>query len=510
MYLIKNVITPISKDIDLKKVLSEKLKLNSIENIQILRRSLDARKKNNLKYNYTLLAEIREKYFSHQDVMEYKKPFPYISSHIKLQNTNPFIIGAGPAGLFAAISLVEKGFKPYIFEQGEKIEERIKKINKFRNQGILDEESNVQFGEGGAGTFSDGKLTSRTRDFYTEKIFEYLVKFGADKKIKYEALPHLGTNGLKKIIINIRKYLEANGCRLFWDHKLENVQIENGKLKEVTINKQKYCPEILILAIGNSARDTFEMLSKKTTLENKPFSVGFRIEHTQDFINSAFYGEKTNFKITGPATYKLTAKYKNKGIYSFCMCPGGFVVAAASEKKHQVLNGMSFQPRDNKFANSGIVVTVNESDFGSKLLAGVKFQREIEQKCFDQKNPYFAPSQKSDDFLINKTSKKGIPNSYKPGTFSSELNDLFPEIITESIKSALINFDQKINGFIENGLLLAPETRTSSPIRIVRNRATYETVGIQNIYPIGEGSGYSGGIISSAADGYKLACFFEI
>ena len=494
---------------NLKKVLSHKLKTNSFENLQILRRSLDARKKNNLKFNYTVLADLPSKFLSHPDVLEHQKPESYIRIQTRLINKNPFIIGAGPAGLFAAISLVEKGFKPYIFDRGEKIENRTKNVNKFWNSGILDEESNVQFGEGGAGTFSDGKLTSRTRDFYTEKIFEYLVKFGADEKIKYEALPHLGTDGLKKIIFNIRKFLEANGCKFFWDHKLENIQIENGKLREITINKNKYCPEILILALGNSAHDTFKMLSKKTTLENKPFSVGFRIEHTQNFINSAFYGEKTDFSITGPATYKLTTKYKNRGIYSFCMCPGGFIVAAASEKNHQVLNGMSFQKRDNKYANSGIVVTVNESDFGTELLAGMQFQRKIEQKCFESKNPYFAPSQKAEDFLKNKISKNNEPNSYKPGTFSSELNDIFPKIITESLKSGLKNFDKRINGFIKNGLLLAPETRTSSPIRILRNIATFEALNVQNLYPIGEGSGYSGGIISSAADGYKLGCIFD-
>jgi len=509
LYLIKNVVTPISKSIDLKRVLTKKIKTNSIENIQILRRSIDARKKNNLKFNYTIIADLPAKYLSNPDVLIYKKPTPFISSQIKLINKYPFVIGAGPAGLFAAISLVEKGFKPYIFDRGERIDKRTKKVDKFWNTGILDENSNVQFGEGGAGTFSDGKLTSRTRDFYTEKIFEYLIKFGADKKIQYEALPHLGSDGLKKIIINIRKYLEENGCRFFWDHKLKNVQIENSKLKEITINKQKYRPEILILALGNSARDTFGMLSKNITLENKSFAVGFRIEHSQDFINSAFYGEKTDFSITGPATYKLTAKYKNRGIYSFCMCPGGFVVAAASEKGHQVLNGMSFQQRDNRFANAGIVVTVNETDFGTNLLAGVDFQRKIEHKCFNQKYSYFAPSQKAEDFLNNKISKKGIPNSYKPGIFSSELNDLFPKIITESLKSGLVNFDKKRNGFIKNGLLLAPETRTSSPIRIVRDKQAFNVLEVKNIYPIGEGSGYSGGIISSAADGYKLGCIFD-
>ena len=510
MKLIKNIVIPISEEIDLRKAVSEKLKFVGALEYKILRRSLDARKKNNLKYNYTLLADLPGKYLSHPDVLEHRKPEAFIQPTSKLNNKHPFIIGAGPAGLFAALSLVEKGYKPYIFERGEKVAERTNKVEHFWKSGILDENSNVQFGEGGAGTFSDGKLTSRNRDFYTAKVFDNLVNFGADKKIKIESLPHLGTDGLKKIVMNIRMYLESCGCKFYFNHKLENIEISFRKVTFVTINGQNYTPEILILALGNSARDTFEMLSKKVIMENKPFAVGFRIEHPQDFINKAFYGKQTDISITGPASYRLTAKYESKSIYSFCMCPGGFTVAAASEAEHQVLNGMSYLNRANKFANSGIVVTVNESDFGKELLAGMQFQRKTESECFSKKHPYSAPTQTADNFLKNINTVGKISTSYLPGTVRQDLSSIYNSKLTNSIKSALVQFDKRTPGFIKEGVLMAPETRTSSPVKFPRDRITMLAQETQNLFIIGEGSGFAGGIISSATDGYKLGCtFFE-
>ena len=510
MLLVKNVIVPISREINLRKILAKKLKSESIGKIKILRRSIDARHKNNLKFNFTLLAELSPKFKRNPDVLEYKVPKPYIETQKILNNVNPFIIGAGPAGLFAALALVENGFQPYIFERGDKIENRMKDVQKFWNSGILNEESNVQFGEGGAGAFSDGKLTSRTRDFYTGRIYKYLIKFGAPKEIEFEALPHLGTDELRKIIKNIRIYLESKGCRFFWRHKLTDIFVVDERIFKVKINCEIYRPEILILAVGNAARDTFKMLSSKTELSNKPFAVGVRIEHLQDFVNSAFYGEKTDFSITGPATYRLTAKHKNRGVYSFCMCPGGYVIAASSEKNLQVLNGMSFRKRDNKFANSALVVTVNEKDFGNKPLAGVKYQRQIEKIFFNEKKPYFASIQSAKDFLQHKISSEYLETSYLPGTVRTDLNNLLPAPIADSLKFALKMFDRKISGFTGNGILLAPETRTSSPIRINRNKFDFSAVKIKNLFPIGEGAGYAGGIISSATDGFKVGKLFKL
>jgi len=510
VYLIRNILVPIAKKIDLLKAISNKLKISAkyISNIKTIRRSIDARKKNFLKYNFTLSAYIDFNIKLDDEVQEYSESKAYINNSIKLSNSHPFIIGAGPAGLFAALSLVEKGFKPYIFDRGETIDLRTKKVEKFWQDGILDENSNVQFGEGGAGTFSDGKLTSRTRDYYTNQIVNYLIQFGADESIRYDALPHLGTDGLRDIIVNLRKYLIKNGCKFFWNNILENIIIDNNKVIEVTINKEKYSPEILILAIGNSARDTFTILKNKIEMENKSFAVGFRIEHTQDYINSAFYGNKTDFSVTGPAAYRLTAKYKSKGIYSFCMCPGGFIVAGSSERNSLVLNGMSYKDRNNKFANSAIVATVNNNDFGDGILAGMRFQQQIEEKCFNHSKPYLAPSQNANDFIKNSIYPYRKLSSFKPGIYSNDLNQIFSPSITEAIKFGLTKFNKRIPGFIDNGLLLAPETRTSSPIRMLRKRENFQANGISNLFPIGEGSGYAGGIMSSAADGYKCGNLF--
>jgi len=505
VYLIRNILVPIAKDINLEKAISNKLKISTkhINNIKLIRRSIDARKKNFLKYNFTIVADIDINVKLDTEVQEYFAPQPYIKNSIKLSDPHPFIIGAGPAGLFAALSLVEKGFKPYIFDRGETILHRAKKVKDFWKNGNLDENSNVQFGEGGAGTFSDGKLTSRTNDFYTTKIIDYLIKFGADTTIKYDALPHLGTDGLRNIVANLSNFLIEKGCKFFWNNKLENIKIENNNITEVLISNEKFSPEILILAIGNSARDTFTMLKDKIAMENKSFAVGFRIEHSQDFINNAFYGEKTDFLLTGPANYRLMAKYKDKGIYSFCMCPGGFIVGGASEQNSLVLNGMSYKDRNNHFANSAIVATVNKIDFGDDILAGMKFQQQIEKNCFNHSKPYFAPSQNALDFINKSTSNKLTQTSFLPGIFHKDLSNIFSNSVTDALKFGLMKFEKRIPGFLENGLLLAPETRTSSPVRLIRERDTFQANGISNLFPIGEGSGYAGGIISSATDGYK-------
>jgi len=506
LYLIRNILIPISKKIDLEKAISRKIGIAEIGKIRILRRSIDARKKNHLKYNFTLVISPKIELKPNYEILNYEKPKPYLKKVKKIVNPHPFIIGAGPAGLFAALSLVEKGSQPYIFERGDSLEKRSKKVAEFWQKGILDEESNVQFGEGGAGTFSDGKLTSRTRDFYTNKVVDYLIKFGADEKIKYDALPHLGTDGIRKIVKNIRKYLTEKGCKFFWNHKLEDIEITKNKITNLLINGKKYNPEIVILAIGNSARDTFIMLNKKIELQNKPFSVGIRIEHSQQFIDETFYGKKNDFTITGPATYRLTTKYQNRGIYSFCMCPGGSVIASSSQKGKLVLNGMSYENRNNFFANSAIICTVNEKDFGYSKLDGIKFQEQIEKKCF---NPdYKAPFQTARDFL-NNTISTPAKTSYENGIIPKNISDLLPTKISECLKFGLIKFEEQAKDFISKGNLLAPEIRTSSPIKIMRKKDSFNATKMENLYPIGEGSGYAGGIMSSATDGFKVGSIFK-
>ncbi len=511
MYQIRNIIIPISKNPDLFKTLSSKLHIASdaIKDVEIMRSSLDARTKNQLKFNLTLKADISTKLELNNDVQIYQEPQPYFLETRKISDLNPYIIGAGPAGLFATLALIEKGFQPYIFDRGDCLEKRSQNVADFWNNGVLDEESNVQFGEGGAGTFSDGKLTSRKSDYYTNQVAKYLIKFGAKDEINYEALPHLGTDGIRKIVLNIRKYLESKGCRFFWKHKLENLEIQNNKISSVSINGEIHNPEIVIMAIGNAARDTFKMLSHTTAMESKPFAVGFRIEHPQDFINKAFYGNKNDFSVTGPATYRLTAKALNRGVYSFCMCPGGKIIGASSEKNSVVTNGMSSSGRNGKFANSAILVSVNEKDYGNGILAGMEFQRKIEEKCFNLKYPYFAPFQTAKDFMKSIPTKRKIESSYTPGVFSSDLNSIYPSGIATAIKTGMKVFEKRATGFIDKGIFLAPETRTSSPVRILRNNKDFASQTLSNLFPCGEGSGYAGGIMSSAADGFKVGSIFE-
>ncbi|MDO9576357.1 MAG: NAD(P)/FAD-dependent oxidoreductase [Candidatus Cloacimonadales bacterium] len=511
MYQIRNIIIPISKQPDLFKVLSRTLNLpiEAIEDIKILHSSLDARVKNHLKFNLTLNAKISAKLDLNNDVQIYHEPEPYLQETKKISDPHPFIIGAGPAGLFAALALVEKGFQPYVFDRGDCLEKRSQKVADFWKNGVLNEESNVQFGEGGAGTFSDGKLTSRKSDFYTNQVTKYLLKFGAKAEINYEALPHLGTDGIHKIVLNIRKYLESKGCKFFWNHKFEEMEISNDRISTITVNGETHKPEIVILAIGNAARDTFEMLSQKTVLESKPFAVGFRIEHPQDFINETFYGIQNDFSISGPATYRLTAKALNRGVYSFCMCPGGQIIVASSEKNSVVTNGMSSSGRNGKFANSAIVVSVNEHDYGTGLLAGMEFQRNIEQKCFIADQPYFAPFQSAKDFMKALPTKRKIETSYNPGVHSSDLNAIYSSEIANAIKTGMKVFEKRAPGFIEKGIFIAPETRTSSPVRILRDNVTFCSQRLSNLFPCGEGSGYAGGIMSSAADGFKVGSIFK-
>jgi len=511
MYQIRNIIIPISKKPDLFKTLSYKLHIptDAIKDMEIIRSSLDARTKNQLKFNLTLKADISTKLKLNNDVQIYQEPQPYLLETRKISDPSPYIIGAGPAGLFAALALIEKGFQPYIFDRGDCLEKRSQNVADFWNNGVLDEESNVQFGEGGAGTFSDGKLTSRKSDYYTNRVLKYLIKFGAKDEINYKALPHLGTDGIQKIVLNIRKHLESKGCRFFWKHKLENLKIQNNKISSVSINGEIHNPEIVIMAIGNAARDTFEMLSHTTAMESKPFAVGFRIEHPQDFINDTFYGNQNDFSITGPATYRLTAKALNRGVYSFCMCPGGKIIGASSEKNSVVTNGMSSSGRNGKFANSAILASVNKKDYGNSILAGMEFQRKIEEKCFDRKYPYFAPFQTAKDFMESIPTKRKIKSSYNPGVFSSDLNSIYPSDIANAIKTGMKVFEKRTNGFIDKGIFLAPETRTSSPVRILRNNQDFASQTLSNLFPCGEGSGYAGGIMSSAVDGFKVGSIFE-
>ncbi len=502
-------------DDNLKKSIAKKLNIKEKEIIkyEIKKKSLDARKNHKLSfvYEFNVLINNEEKYLlnnKNQDI--FKSPIEEYKFQVKGDkkiNNEISIIGAGPAGLFCAYVLAENGYKPVIYERGEKIEDRINTVNDFWNKGILNEESNVQFGEGGAGTFSDGKLNTLVKDKYCrmKKVFEIFVECGAPKEILYENKPHIGTDNLRKVIINMRNKIISMGGKINYNSKLNDIIIKNNKIEEIVVHNKKIKCDALILAIGHSARDTFELLYKKNIdMESKPFAIGIRIMHPQKLIDEAQYN-MVNEKLK-KASYKLTYNTSsNRGVYSFCMCPGGFVVNASSRKNGIVTNGMSNYKRDEKNANSAIIVTVNQNDFGVKPLDGLKYMEHIEEKAYKATNGTL-PLQKYIDFKNNIVSEKigNIEPIIKGNWIFSNINEILPEYICKSLIEGIENFDKKIKGFAsDDALIVAPETRTSSPIRLIRNENLQSN--ISGIYPCGEGSGYAGGITTSAMDGIKVA-----
>lgn len=515
MYRLENI--KIYEDLSEEDVLRkacDKYKINfkDVKDYIIFKKSIDARNKENIYYNYTIDIEyIGEKKL--KNVKEVKKENFKLDIDIKRKSMQkPVIIGAGPAGLFCALILVQNGIKPIIIEQGKKVEDRKKDVEKFFTTGILDKNSNVQFGEGGAGTFSDGKLTTGTNDPLCRKVLHEFVNFGAPKQIMYVNKPHIGTDNLIKVVSNIRNYIIDKGGEFLFEHKVIDFNIQNNRLTSLIV-KYKGVEKIIetdtaVFAIGHSARETFEKLYEKNIkMEKKNFSVGLRIEHKQEMINVSQYGTKTKLKLP-PAEYKLVYHGKERTCYTFCMCPGGVVVASSSSDGEIVTNGMSKFLRDGENANSAILVEVTPKDFKSDfVLEGMYFQKELEQKAFvlGGKN-YYAPIQTVGDFLENKkTTKLGkVKPSYMPGTTFSNLQEILPEYVNTTLKEGILEFDKKIKGFADtDSILTGVETRSSSPVRILRDE--YGEANIKGIYPCGEGAGYAGGIMTSAVDGIKCA-----
>lgn len=475
---------------------------------EIQRKALDARQKKSLKWNYTVLLNCKCKISETMDIFEHhiEKPKEHETKSFKICDKVPFIIGAGPAGLFSALELCDKGFQPWIFERGDEVTSRSLKIKDFWEYKKLDGESNIQFGEGGAGTFSDGKLTARNKTYFSTRVFDYLIRFGADPKIKYEALPHIGTDALIPILIRIREYLIEKGARFFFRHRLEKIELIGTKVSKLWINNECYSPEEIILAIGNAARDTFLMLEDNgIVLESKPFAVGLRVVHSQDWINEQLYGKNAPIDIVGQASYALTAKFENRGIYSFCMCPGGYIINATSEPNSHVINGMSYHERNSGYANSAIVTTVDATDFGVTPREVLLWQRKLESDFFFN---YAIPQQTVNDFIQGNHSSIKHRNAFRGDVTPQRLDQLLQPAIRKAITSGLATFDKKIPGFIKEGLLAGVETRTSSPIRVIRNEE-FQSISATNLYPVGEGAGYAGGIISSAADGVRAVMNWE-
>lgn len=485
-----------------KKLAASKLRLDisEVSRVRVFKKSLDARDKRQFFYNLSLVAKIPSKY-RHNKKFPRLEEAPPKGEPKNVLPDRPVIIGFGPAGMFAALTFLAYGIKPIIFERGKKVEERLQDIHKFEQGGTLDPESNAQFGEGGAGTYSDGKLTTRIKATgYVANVLETFVRHGAPAEIAYLNKPHLGTDQLCAIVKNIREYIVRSGGEVNFQSKVTDLIVEGKALKGVVANGQKQFSTTVILAIGHSARDTFQLLKDRGVgLEPKPFAVGVRIEHPVELVNLMQYGEKyQDHPKLGPAEYALAAG----GVYSFCMCPGGEVVNTASENGKLVLNGMSNSKRDGKFSNAGIVAAVTTADFGSNdPLAGVEFQRAMEAKAFVK--GWQAPAQNLLDFLKGAKSSTIIPNSYKMGTVPVDLNTILPGFISSKLAGAFKQWAGRFPLFVsDKAVLLAPETRTSSPVRILRE-ADRRSISFANLYPVGEGSGYAGGITSSAVDAIK-------
>lgn len=494
-----------------------KCQIKDIKDIIISKKSLDARFKPKIYYIYEIDINISnedkilKRYKDNKDILKtpdetYKCPK---LGNIKLNN-RPIVVGSGPAGLFASYLLAELGFKPIIIERGEPVEERIKSVEKFWATGELNENSNVQFGEGGAGTFSDGKLNTlvKDKDYRMKKVFEIFIECGANPEILYINNPHIGTDVLRTVVKNMRNKIIEMGGTFLYNTTLTNIITKNNKLTGIEINnKEIITTDICILAIGHSARDTFQMLNNnKITLEPKPFAIGLRIQHPQDMININQYGRFYNKKLP-PASYKLTYRTKEgRGVYSFCMCPGGYVVNASSEKGRLAINGMSYNDRASTNANSAIVVTINPSDYGNNPLDGMNYQRKLEELTYKLGDGKI-PIQLLKDFHNSVETKTlgNIEPIFKGNYKLSNINNILPSYIASSIKEALPNFDKKIKGFNQDDAIIAAlESRTSSPIRIPRNDSL-ESINIECLYPCGEGAGYAGGITTSAMDGLKVA-----
>ncbi len=523
MLRITNIKMPVKHtENTLKGVTAKLLDINikDFKSFEIAGQAIDARNKGNVVYVYSVDVELdnEEMLKDMKNVRKIEKQ-PYQINRIEdFKGKRPVVVGSGPAGIFASLILAESGMKPIIIEQGKNVDERERDVYTFFKTGKLNRYSNVQFGEGGAGTFSDGKLNTNTNNFRMQKVYDELIKAGAEKRIAYMSKPHVGTDKLIDIMRNIRKKIEGLGGEYRFENKLISLKYENNKMTGAVIQDvsekggdrtYELETDIVILAIGHSSRDTFYMLNEKDVhMERKIFSVGVRIEHRQEMINHSQYGAKFADRLPA-AEYKLSAKASNgRGVYTFCMCPGGVVVPAASEVGRVVVNGMSYSKRDLENANSAILVNVYPEDFeGEDVMAGVEFQRRLEEKAYELGGgDYKAPVQLFGDFVENRVSRSlgKVKPSYFRGYSFANLNEMFPEYINTALKEGIALMDRKIRGFgSRDAILSAVESRSSSPVKIPRDERYFSN--IEGLMPCGEGAGYAGGIMSAAVDGIRCA-----
>lgn len=483
----------------LLQIAQKKLK-NGVKYFKILKKSLDARDKDNIYWVYSIA-------FSDEKQEEERE------AEMLANSPKVAVIGSGPAGLFCALQLVEHGVRPIIIERGECVEERRKTIENFFENKVLNVNSNVQFGEGGAGTFSDGKLNTQTHDGLNKKVLEIFKRFGAPEEITYLNKPHIGSDKLFFVLKNVRDYIEEHGGQYLFHQIFTGFEQRNGRIctvfhKDTRTGEELQTPvDCAVLALGHSARDTFKALAASgVEMEARDFAVGVRIEHLAEKIGFAQYGK--SFRFLPAADYKLVSHAHERTVFTFCMCPGGVVIPAASEEGGVVTNGMSLYVRDGINSNSALMVQMKREDFGNGLFGGMEFQREIERRAYlAGGGNYKAPVQLCKDFLKDKTSSAfgEVKPTYAAGTAFAPLDEILPKIATDALKAAIPDMDRRLKGFADpDAILTGVESRFSSPVRILRG-ADGESVSVKGLYPCGEGAGYSGGITSSAADGLKIA-----
>lgn len=513
---VNNLIVPLEADQNKTLMgLVEKLGIrkDDVIKLEYLKRSIDSRKKSDIKlvYNIELLLKPEAKVPNSSQIIFAKSEEKVRRERVFEKNSKIAVIGTGPAGLFAAYRLAELGYSPLVFERGEMVDERDRSIENFIENKILNPDSNIQFGEGGAGTYSDGKLNTRIKSGYINDVFELLVACGAQNEIMWDYKPHIGTDILKVVVKNLREKIKEMGGQFFFNCKLTDISVANGEIKGITVRSrggetQDIEIEKLILATGHSARETYRMLHRKgVTMENKPFAVGARIEHRREFIDSVMFGKSAGDKKLGTATYTLTYnnREEERGIFSFCMCPGGVIVNAASEEGGTLVNGMSYSDRMRPYSNSALVVGVKENEFGDELFSGMEFQEKLERAAYDIAG-YGGLYQNTEDFLKGRVSKAVKGSSYEMDLIPTDLSGFFPKFISENMKSALNHWNKIHKGFVSSEAnLIGPETRTSAPVKIARDLKG-ESLSIKGLYPIGEGAGYAGGITSAAVDGLKI------
>ncbi len=480
----------------------------NIKEIYYQKKSIDSRKKNDIKLVFNVEVELK------REINIDKLKNVSLAKKIKLPNRESkkiegriIVIGTGPAGLFAALRLCQYGYKPIVFERGNKVDKRDKDVEIFNNFGVLNTNSNIQFGEGGAGTYSDGKLNTRVKSEYMQFVFEELIANGAQEEIIYDYKPHIGTDILKKVVKNMRKKIEKMGGEFRFSEQITNFKKVGNRIGEIEINKREWQKvDYIVLGIGHSARDTYKALNNiGVAMEAKDFAIGARIEHPRKDIDKMQFGRFAGDKKLGSASYNLT--YNNpkekRGIFSFCMCPGGEIVNASSEEGGSLVNGMSYSTRDGEFSNSAVVVALRREDFGNNLFDALRFQETLEQKAYNIIGKHGALYQNLSDFRSGKKSIEKIRSSYKMDLFSYDFNEFFPDVISRNMHMAFDYWSKNTYFVSKKANLIGPETRTSAPLRIVRD-GEGRSINIENLYPIGEGAGYAGGITSAAIDGVKV------